>query len=924
MAEYKQTLNLPQTSFAMKANLAQREPGYLQRWVDQDIYQQIRDARKDAKPFILHDGPPYANGDIHVGHALNKILKDIIIKAKTLSGFNAPYVPGWDCHGLPIELQVEKKIGKAGVKVDATTFRKKCREYAAKQIDIQRDSFKRLGVFGEWDNPYQTMDFHYEANIVRTLAAIIDKGHLQKGFKPVHWCTDCGSSLAEAEVEYKDKTSHAIDVCFPLVDAATWQNAFSTQQDVKDASVVIWTTTPWTLPANQAVAVGEEITYVMVNTQRGVIIVSEALQEDVLKRAELSGEVIARCEGKVLENLQVQHPFYDKQVPVVIGHHVTTESGTGLVHIAPAHGVEDFDVCQRYGIEVLNPVGSNGVFVPGTELVEGQYYAKANKTVIEALTDKKTLLHHEEFTHSYPHCWRHKTPLIFRATPQWFISMEKQGLRDKVMQAIPGVCWVPEWGQARIEAMIGNRPDWCISRQRTWGSPLPLFVHKETGELHPDTHALLHTIADHIEQGGIEAWFDAEPEVFLGEQAKDYDVVRDTLDVWFDSGVSYAAVLGAREGLHAPADLYLEGSDQHRGWFHTSLLASMAQHDQAPYQQVLTHGFTVDEKGHKMSKSLGNVVLPQEVTKTLGADILRLWAAMADYRGEIALSQNILKRTADIYRRIRNTARFMLANLNGFDPAQHCVPMEDMLSLDQWAVAQAKTIQADIQTAYDDYRFHVVIQKLHDFCAQDMGSFYLDIIKDRQYTCQADSVARRSAQTAMYHIMQAMVRWMAPVLSFTAEEVWEAIVGEQPHASVFLAEWYDGLQDLPANSAFSAEQWQHVIVVRDEVNKAIEAKRNEGGLGSALEVEVTVGVDGALYDVLTKLGDELRFVLITSKATLVRQTGDISVEVVASAAPKCVRCWHRREDIGQHADHPELCGRCVENVEGKGEERHYA
>lgn len=961
MADYKHTLNLPQTDFPMKANLAQREPEMLKEWQALGLYQKLRAARAGAPKFVLHDGPPYANGEIHIGHAVNKVLKDIIVKSRSMAGFDAPYVPGWDCHGLPIELQVEKKVGKVGVKVDAKTFRQACRDYAAAQVDKQREDFVRLGVLGDWQRPYLTMDFRFEADIIRALGRVIANGHLYKGSKPVHWCSDCGSALAEAEVEYEDKTSPAIDVRFAILDE---QALFARCKYVPEhlghgpLSVVIWTTTPWTLPANQAVAVHPELEYVVVQAGHERLVLAEALMKQTLGRYGVEEyRVIATCLGADLEGLLLQHPFYAREVPVIVGEHVTTESGTGAVHTAPGHGQEDYVVGVRYGLPVENPVGGDGVFLPGTELFAGEHVFKANDHVIEVLKTKGTLLHHAAWRHSYPHCWRHKTPIIFRATPQWFIrmdavspgavgnerqgiGMEQQGLRKQALAAITKVEWLPGWGQARIEGMVRNRPDWCISRQRTWGVPIALFVHKETGKLHQRTAELIEQVAQRVEQAGIDAWFDVSAAELLGDEAGSYDKVSDTLDVWFDSGVTHAGVLESRAELGgAPADLYLEGSDQHRGWFQSSLLTAVAMRGAAPYRGVLTHGFTVDAQGRKMSKSVGNVVAPQKVVNNLGADILRLWVAATDYRGEMTVSDEILKRTADAYRRLRNTARFLLANLHGFDPAAHGVAPEAMLELDRWAVERARRLQEQVIAAYDSYEFHQIYQRVHNFCVVEMGGFYLDIIKDRQYTTQTDSVARRSAQTALYHISEAMVRWLAPILSFTADELWRYLPGARG-ASVLLETWYD----MPAMYADAAaadaslNEWERIIAVREIVGKELERLRVAGGIGSGLDAEVDLYCGRELLDQLARLGDELRFVLITSEARVhdthappaeaahfsLASGDEFWVTVAPSAQAKCVRCWHHRADVGRHAEHPELCGRCVENVAGPGERRRYA
>jgi isoleucyl-tRNA synthetase len=933
VADYKHTLNLPATDFPMKAGLPNREPAILKHWQDIDLYNKLREQAKGREQFILHDGPPYANGDIHIGHAVNKILKDIILKSKTLSGFDAPYVPGWDCHGLPIELNVEKKVGKPGVKVTAKEFRQACRDYAAKQVDGQREDFKRLGVLGEWDNPYLTMDFTFEADIIRTLGDITAQGHLHKGVKPVHWCVDCGSALAEAEVEYEDKTSPAIDVRFQVIDSAAFETAVGTLGQ-GPVYVPIWTTTPWTLPANQAVSLNPEYTYVLVQCADAQLVLAESLYEGALARYELTGEVLSRFKGEQLENLLLQHPFYDRQVPIILGDHVTADAGTGAVHTAPGHGQDDFTVGLKYQLKVDNPVGGNGVFLPGTPLFEGQSVFKANPNVIDVLKEKGALLAHVDLRHSYPHCWRHKSPIIFRATPQWFVSMDQNGLRQAAMKAIGETDWMPDWGQKRIENMVEARPDWCISRQRTWGVPIPLFVHQQTGELHPKTAELIEQVAKQVEQEGIDAWFDMAPETLLGAEAADYEKVTDTLDVWFDSGVSHACVLARRDYLNRPADLYLEGSDQHRGWFQSSLLTSVATTGKAPYKAVLTHGFTVDAEGKKMSKSKGNVIAPQKVTNNLGADIIRLWVAATDYSAEMSVSDEILKRTADSYRRIRNTARYLLSNLNDFDPATHLVAVDDMLPLDRWALDAAYRLQDKIKAAYDKYQFHLIYQMVHNFCANELGSLYLDITKDRQYTMQTDSLGRRSSQTAMFHIIEAMVRWIAPVLSFTADELWGFLPGER-NESVLLNTWYEDLTPMAADAALKASAWEQIFAVRDAVSKVLEIKRNEGLIKGGLTANVTLYAAPNLLKTLQQFGDELKFVLITSSATLksADETGEnavstdldgLAIEVSAAEYARCERCWHQVPSVGQDEQHSALCGRCVENIEGAGEQRLFA
>lgn len=938
MSDYKNTLNLPETGFPMRGDLAKREPGMLQRWYEQDLYGIIRTAKKGKKTFILHDGPPYANGSIHIGHSVNKILKDIIIKSKGMAGFDSPYVPGWDCHGLPIELKVEQLYGKPGEKLTAAEFRQKCREYAAEQVEGQKKDFIRLGVLGDWDRPYLTMDFKTEANIIRALGKIISNGHLLKGAKPVHWCTDCGSSLAEAEVEYYDKTSPSIDVSFHAADAAAVAAKFGVSHFNGAISLVIWTTTPWTLPANRAISLHPDFTYQLVQVDGQCLILAAELVESVMKRAGITEwTVLGSCKGADLELLRFKHPFMDFDVPAILGEHVTLDAGTGAVHTAPGHGPDDFVIGQKYGLEVANPVGPNGCYLTGTyPLLDGKFVFKANDLIVDLLREKSALLHVEKFLHSYPCCWRHKTPIIFRATPQWFISMDQKGLRQQSLEEIKGVQWIPDWGQARIEMMVANRPDWCISRQRTWGVPMSLFVHKETEQLHPRTVELMEEVAKRVEQDGIQAWWDLDAADILGAEAADYVKVPDTLDVWFDSGSTHASVVDVRPEFNGHgADMYLEGSDQHRGWFMSSLMISTAMKGKAPYKEVLTHGFTVDGQGRKMSKSIGNTVSPQDVMNKLGGDILRLWVASTDYTGEIAVSDEILKRSADSYRRIRNTARFLLANLNGFEPSTDCVAPEDMVVLDRWAVGRALAAQQDIEQAYANYDFHEVVQRLMQFCSVEMGSFYLDIIKDRQYTAKSDSVARRSCQTALYHIVEALVRWMAPIMSFTADEIWGFMPGKRAQY-VFTEEWYDGLFGLaegePMNDAF----WAELLKVRGEVNKVLEQARADKRLGGSLEAAVTLYADSELAARLNSLQDELRFVLLTSAASVAplaeapadAQASELlkGLKIAFSTAPgeKCPRCWHYTTDIGLVAEHADICGRCVSNVAGDGEKRNFA
>jgi isoleucyl-tRNA synthetase len=944
VADYKNTINLPNTGFPMKADLAHREPAMLAAWERSGLYEKIRDVAKGRPPFVLTDGPPYANGAIHLGHAVNKILKDIIVKSRTLDGYDAPYVPGWDCHGLPIEMQVEKTHGRVGQKIDAKSFRAACREYAHKQVDAQRSDFKRLGVLGDWDHPYLTMMPRFEAEQLRAFAVIIKNGHVYKGYKPVHWCLNCRSALAEAEVEYEDKTSPSIYVRIPVVDSADLAQRFGIEAIGQKAvasqevptSLAIWTTTPWTLPANRAVAVHPQFDYALIEFDLGggaerLVLASELIDAVMKSLGVTDWSLIATVKGAALEQMLLRHPLYDRQVPVVLGDHVTLDAGTGAVHTAPGHGLDDYIVARRYGLEIDNPVGGDGRFLPSTPLFAGEQVFDANAHVMRVPLDNGRLLKDEPYHHSYPHCWRHKTPVIFRATPQWFISMEQAGLRKGALEAISHVDWMPGWGEQRISGMIAGRPDWCVSRQRTWGVPLPLFVDKESGELHPRTGALIEEVAKLVEQGGIDAWFDLDAAALLGPDSGRYEKATDVMDVWFDSGVVHHCVSQMRPEITAPSDLYLEGSDQHRGWFHSSLLTSVAMHGRAPYRGVLTHGFTVDEKGRKMSKSIGNTLVPQKLTSTLGADVVRLWVAATDYANEMSVSDEILKRMADSYRRMRNTLRFLLGNLHGFDPARHAIAFDELVAIDQWATAKAFALQNDVVTAYRNYEFHDIYQKVHNFCVVELGGFYLDIIKDRLYTTGASSAPRRSAQTAMHHVAQAMVRWLAPILSFTAEEVWGFLPGDR-NESVFLNTWHEfplGAERMPAID------WSALITLKADVARDLERLRAAGAIGAPLEAEVTIYAPAAQAGRYAALRDELRFLLITSQAHVVESdtpsastvpTSEpgVWIEVKPSTQPKCVRCWHLRSDVGSDPRHPELCARCVVNVEGPGEERQFA
>jgi len=939
--DYKATLHLPATEFPMRGDLPKREPGILSRWEDEGLYARLRDNAQGRPLFVLHDGPPYANGQIHLGHAVNKILKDIIVKSRYLAGFDAPYVPGWDCHGLPIEIAVEKKWGKVGVKLDAVAFRQKCREFAEEQIELQRRDFKRLGVIGDWDNPYKTLSFDFEANEIRALSKVFANGHIVRGAKPVHWCFDCGSALAEAEIEYQDKTSPAIDVAYVSRDSQQLAARFgATLPADADVAVPIWTTTPWTLPASLAVSLGAEIEYVLAegpahHGKRRWLVLAAALAERSLQRYGVEGLVVhGRATGAALENLLLAHPFYpQRDIPLLNGEHVSDEDGTGAVHTAPGHGQEDFVVSQQYGLMEkynagqINPVDGRGVYLSSTppagdvELA-GVHLWKAQPLIVDVLRASGALLAFVEIVHSYPHCWRHKTPVVFRATPQWFISMDKANLRRDAMAAIDNVGWFPSWGKARIGSMVDGRPDWCISRQRTWGVPIALFTHRETGEPHPRTVELMQQVADRVQAEGIDVWYSLDSAELLGEEAPQYEKVTDILDVWFDSGVTHEGVLLAR-GFGKPADLYLEGSDQHRGWFQSSLLTGVAIDKQAPYKQCLTHGFTVDEKGRKMSKSLGNGIEPQDIMKTLGADILRLWIASADYSNEMSLSQEILKRNADAYRRLRNTARFLLGNLDGFDPAQHRVAPADMVALDRWIVHRAFEVQEKIKAAYTGYNMAEIVQLLLNFCSVDLGSVYLDVTKDRLYTMPVDSSGRRSAQTAMYHIAEAFTRWIAPILSFTADELWGYLPGERKE-NVLFATWYEGLAPLPADAPLNAADFDQLLALREQVAKVLEPMRANGAIGAALEAEITVAANEETASRWQPLAEELRFLLISGDVQVRPATTD---EVFVSAQPtekqKCVRCWHYRADVGSVAAHPELCGRCVTNIDGAGEDRRW-
>ena len=926
MTDYSKTVNLLESPFPMRGNLAKREGGWLKSWYEHKRYEKLREIAQGRPKFILHDGPPYANGDIHIGHAANKILKDIILRSKTLAGFDAPYVPGWDCHGLPIELMVEKLHGKD---IPAARFRELCREYAKEQIARQKKDFMRLGVMGDWAHPYLTMDFQTEAETVRALGEIYLAGYLYRGEKPVQFCLDCGSSLAEAEVEYKDKISPAVDVAYRFKDNAALARAFGLSEIGGEAFAVIWTTTPWTLPASQAISAGADVVYQLIDTPKGKLVLAKDLAEEALKRYGFNNSaVLAETGGAKLENLHLEHPFLERDIPMLNGDHVTTEAGTGLVHTAPSHGLDDYFVCLKYGIELDNPVNGEGRYRSDVPRVAGLTVWEANPVITEWLQENGRLLANTKIEHSYAHCWRHKTPLIYRATGQWFIGMDKAGhdgktLRNKAMKAVDDTEFFPAWGRARLEAMIEGRPDWVVSRQRYWGTPMTFFVHKESGELHPKSAELLEEVAKRIEKKGIEAWFSLDAKELLGEEAADYEKLNDTLDVWFDSGSTHFSVLKQREELAWPADLYLEGSDQHRGWFQSSMLIGCATVGRAPYKQLLTHGFVVDQNGRKMSKSLGNVVAPQEVYNEFGADILRLWTASTDYSGELAISKEILKRVTESYRRIRNTLSFLFANLSDFSPIEHAVPQDQMVEIDRYAMILARQLQERLAgDFYPRYAFHFAVKDIVAFCSEDLGAFYLDILKDRLYTTQADSHARRSAQTALYHITRSLVLLISPILCFTGEEAWD-IIGGGEEDSVLFHTWHEFPSINEKSEEALLKKWQAVREVREAVTAAIEPLRADKSVGSSLQAEVAITAPDALAGYLKALGEELRFALLVSEVS-VAKGDELTVAAKVSGGEKCERCWHYTDDVGSVAAHPTLCARCSENVDGKGETRHYA
>jgi len=930
--DYKRTLNLPETPFPMRGDLAKREPGWIRRWQETKLYERLREKCKGRPKYVLHDGPPYANGDIHMGHAVNKVLKDLVVKSKTMAGFDSPYTPGWDCHGLPIEHQIEKKYGRD---LEPNKARALCRAYAAEQIERQMKDFQRLGVIADWEHPYRTMDFATEGAEIRAIERIWKNGLLYRGMKPVNWCIECGSALAEAEVEYEDKTSSAIDVAFAAADPDAVARAFDAEKPHTPVLAVIWTTTPWTIPGNQAIAAHPDFIYELVATEKGALILAADLREASLKRCGLTAKrVLGRATGVALEGLAFRHPLEARDVPMVLGEHVTLEAGTGLVHTAPAHGAEDFEMGVKYKLPLDQPVDDAGRFKPSVARFAGMNVREAEKPILAALEEKGALLHAESLRHSYPHCWRHKTPIIFRATTQWFIGMdipanvgkpgtEGRTLRELAMHAINNTTFYPSWGRSRLVAMIQNRPDWTLSRQRYWGVPLPFFLDRETEALHPETERLTEEAAKKVELGGIEAWFAATCEDFGVDPAR-YRKLTDTVDVWFDSGTTHFTVLRKLADSKYPANMYLEGSDQHRGWFQSSLLTGCAMDGRAPYDSLLTHGFTVDGQGRKMSKSLGNVIVPQKVTDTLGAEIIRLWVASTDYSGELFISDEILKRVVESYRRLRNTLRFLLANTADFDPAKDLLPPERWVEIDRYALAMTREMALASIEDYRKFEFHLVAQRLQNFCSEDLGGFWLDILKDRLYTAPAGSSARRSAQSALHHVTQMVLRLMAPILSFTAEEAW-SVLHPGSDDSIFFHTWKDVLPKQEGEPGLLA-RWKRLREIRGAVAKRLEETRAAGAIGSSLQAEVTIEAGGADLALLQSLGDDLRFVLITSKARLRPSSGEgiVNIEVAASADPKCERCWHYRADVGTDPAHPTICGRCVANLEGPGEAREHA
>ena len=929
MKKLKETLNLPKTGFSMKANLAQKEPGIQKYWEEIDLYSQLLEKNKNNPKFILHDGPPYANGSIHLGHVVNKVLKDIIVKSKSFSGFNSPYVPGWDCHGLPIELNVEKKFGKANIDISPKDFRAQCREYANQQIAIQRNDFKRLGVLADWKNPYKTMDFKFEADIVRSLGKIIKSGHLKRGSKPVYWCEECGSALAEAEVEYADKESKAIDFLFPI-DSSQIKKIYNNVSS-ENTFVASWTTTPWTIPSNKAICFNPKFKYELLELKSKGKILNLVICSDLiaatLDRYEIENySKLGNVTGNMLSGLVCEHPFLDQKSLLISGDHVTKEMGTGFVHTAPAHGLEDYDACKELEIDLTSPVNGYGKFNEDIPYVGGQNLRDANETVIGLLEQKGFLLANKKYFHSVSTCWRHKIPLFFRATPQWFISMDKSDLLKESENAIEEINWLPDWGKSRISAMMEDRPDWCISRQRTWGVPIPLVIHKDTGEPHKDSVKIIDKVAEKIETDGVEAWFSEDLENILEKDCEQYEKVTDILDVWFDSGVTHDCVLKENTYLDYPADLYLEGSDQHRGWFQSSLISSIAINKNSPYRTALTHGFVVDSKGKKMSKSLGNVISPQSVWNKRGADILRAWVASTDFRNEMNFSEEILERTSDSYRRIRNTVRFLISNLNDFDYQKDNLNSSEFTEIDKWIVDKANTLQSQIRLDFENYEIHLAFQKILSFCTNELGSFYLDIVKDRLYTSKKDGAARKSAQHAIFHVLNGLIRWIAPILSYTAEEAYQEL--NKDSSSIFLLEWYEDWPEFECS--INDETWELLLLIKTEVNKYLEEKRNDGEIGSSLEAELNLECNDKIFMQLNDISKELKYLFITSKVNLISKENEnstseiagLSISISACNLKKCDRCWHHVDTLVSYGE-DNICLRCKENISGKGETRFF-
>ena len=929
MKDYKNTLNLPKTDFPMKGNLPTKEPLIQKNWEEENLYKNLLEINKDAKKFVLHDGPPYANGNIHIGHAVNKILKDIIIRSKIFSGYKTPFIPGWDCHGLPIELEVEKKLKKEQ-NINDKDFRKKCREYALEQVEKQKKDFKRLGILGDWENPYLTSNKKFEASTLKALEKIYNNGHLQKGFKPVHWCVKCQSALAEAEVDYEEKESVAIDVKFFILDNSDLLNIFKQRTISKPSSVVIWTTTPWTLPSNKSVAINKKLEYLLVEDDQENYIIAKDLYEKFCERTQKDLKILSSCIGLDLIGIKIKHPFLNNEIDIIESNHVTTETGTGCVHIAPAHGSDDFVLGKKNDLEIINPILSNGIFSGIPSELNNIHVYKLDEPVIELLIKNNTLVTKNKFRHSYPHCWRHKTPLIYRATPQWFISMKKSNLLLQTLEKVDSVEWIPGWGKERIKAMLENRPDWCISRQRKWGVPITLLINKKTGEPHSNTSIIFSRICKLVEEYGIEKWFDIDIAELI-DNPDEYEKVQDTLDVWFDSGSSHSAVLENISDLSFPADLYLEGSDQHRGWFQSSLLTSVAINNIAPYRAAMTHGFTVDARGNKMSKSKGNVIAPQKIIDRLGSDILRLWVASTDSSSEMNVSDEILNRTSDKYRKIRNTIRFLLSNIADYNTKKFSHELIT-IELDKWIIRKAIYTQNQIKEQYELYNFHLVTQIIHSFCVNELGSFYLDIIKDRQYTCKKDSQERLSAQHSMYYVLKMLLTWIAPVCPHTAEEAWR-FIPDNDSKSIFYNKWVDTNKELSIIPEIKDELWDLILEVKKHVSKSLEDKRVENLIGSPLDAEIILYCSDELYNILKLFDSELKFIFITSKVTienieLNKKTESIQInnhkiiiKVINSVSLKCDRCWHKCETVGKDKKYINICSRCISNVYGDGEKR---